>query len=157
MLSTLRMISVYGRANYSFNSKYILQATIRRDGSSAFGKNNRWGTFPSASVAWRLSEEPFIKDLHVFDDLKLRVGYGISGNSLGFDVFTATQVYGATGWFEYVTPLGETEQYHVIGPTRNANPDLKWERTGMFNGFGFLFFNSRLNGTTNYTTNGLGI
>ncbi len=148
MLSTLRMISVYGRANYSFNSKYILQATIRRDGSSAFGKNNRWGTFPSASVAWRLSEEPFIKDLHVFDDLKLRVGYGISGNSLGFDVFTATQVYGATGWFEYVTPLGETEQYHVIGPTRNANSDLKWERTGMFNvGMDFSFFNSRLNGT----------
>jgi iron complex outermembrane receptor protein len=148
MLSTLRMISVYGRANYSFNSKYILQATIRRDGSSAFGKNNRWGTFPSGSVAWRLSEEPFIKDLHVFDDLKLRVGYGISGNSLGFDVFTATQVYGATGWFEYVTPLGETEQYHVIGPTRNANPDLKWERTGMFNvGMDFSFFNSRLNGT----------
>ena len=132
MLSTLRMISLYGRANYSFNSKYMLQATIRRDGSSAFGKNNRWATFPSASMAWRLSEESFIKDLNLFDDLKLRVGYGVSGNSLGFDVFTATQVYGATGWFEHVTPSGETVLVHTLGPTRNANPDLKWERTGMF-------------------------
>ena len=151
MLSTLRMISFYGRVNYSFNSKYMLQATVRRDGSSAFGKNNRWGTFPSASMAWRLSEEQFIKDLNLFDDLKLRVGYGVSGNSLGFDVFTATQVYGATGWFEHVTPSGDTELVHTLGPTRNANPDLKWERTGMFNvGLDFSFFNNRLNGTVEY-------
>lgn len=151
MLSTLRMISLYGRANYSFNSKYMLQATIRRDGSSAFGKNNRWATFPSASMAWRLSEESFLKDLNLFDDLKLRVGYGVSGNSLGFDVFTATQVYGATGWFEHVTPSGETVLVHTLGPTRNANPDLKWERTGMFNvGLDFSFFNNRLNGTVEY-------
>ena len=86
-LETLRMISFYGRINYSFNSKYLLQATIRRDGSSAFGKNNRWGTFPSASLAWRMSEEKFIKDLNVFDDLKFRVGYGVSGNSLGFGAY----------------------------------------------------------------------
>ena len=86
--STLRMISFYGRANYSFNSKYNLQATIRRDGSSAFGKNNRWATFPSFSAAWRASEEPFIQQLGIFDDLKLRVGYGVSGNSLGFDAYT---------------------------------------------------------------------
>lgn len=151
MLSTLRMISFYGRANYSFNSKYMLQATVRRDGSSAFGKNNRWATFPSASMAWRLSEEEFIKDLDLFDDLKLRIGYGVSGNSLGFDVFTATQVYGATGWFEHVTPSGETELVHTLGPTRNANPDLKWERTGMFNvGLDFSFFHNRLNGTVEY-------
>lgn len=151
MLSTLRMISFYGRANYSFNSKYMLQATIRRDGSSAFGKNNRWATFPSASIAWRISEENFIKDLNLFDDLKLRLGYGVSGNALGFDVFTATQVYGATGWFEHVTPSGETELVHTLGPTRNANPDLKWERTGMFNvGLDFSFFNNRLNGTIEY-------
>ena len=148
MLSTLRMISFYGRINYSFNSKYLLQATARRDGSSAFGKNNRWATFPSASMAWRISEESFIKDLNIFDDLKLRVGYGVSGNSLGFDVFTATQVYGATGRFEHMTPSGETELVHTLGATRNANPDLKWERTGMLNvGLDFSFFNNRLNGT----------
>jgi len=88
-LETLRMISFYGRLNYSYNSKYMLQATVRRDGSSAFGANNRWGTFPSVSLAWRLSEEKFIKDLNVFDDLKFRVGYGVSGNSLGFGAFQA--------------------------------------------------------------------
>lgn len=151
MLSTLRMISFYGRANYSFNSKYMLQATVRRDGSSAFGKNNRWATFPSGSLAWRLSEENFIKDLNIFDDLKLRAGYGVSGNSLGFDVFTATQVYGATGWFDYISPSGESNLVHMLGPTRNANPDLKWERTGMFNiGIDFSFLNSRLSGTVEY-------
>lgn len=146
-LSTLRMISFYARANYSYASKYLLQATIRRDGSSAFGSNNRWATFPSASFAWRLSEEPFIKKLNIFDDLKLRVGYGVSGNSFGFDVFTAQQLYGATGWFTN----SEGNLVHTLGATRNANPNLKWERTGMFNiGLDFGFFNNRLNGTIEY-------
>ena len=81
-LSTLRMISFYGRINYSYKSRYLLQATVRRDGSSAFGENNRWATFPSVSAAWRITEEQFMKNQHVFDDLKLRVGYGVSGNSL---------------------------------------------------------------------------
>lgn len=150
-LSTLRMISFYGRLNYSYASKYLFQATVRRDGSSAFGNNNRWATFPSFSGAWRISEESFIKDLNIFDDLKLRVGYGVSGNSLGFDVFTATQIYGATGWYDHLTSTGESEQVHILGATRNANPDLKWERTGMFNiGLDFGFFNNRLGGTIEY-------
>ena len=150
-LSTLRMISFYGRLNYACNSKYLLQATVRRDGSSAFGKNNRWATFPSVSLAWRLSEEEFIKSLNLFDDLKLRAGYGVSGNSLGFDVFTATQIYGATGWYDHLTSTGESEQIHVLGATRNANPDLKWERTGMFNiGLDLGFFNNRLSATIEY-------
>lgn len=105
--STLRMISLYARANYSFNSKYLVQATVRRDGSSAFGKNNRWATFPSASIAWRASEESFMKDMNIFDDLKLRVGYGVSGNSLGFDAYTAQPIYGATGWFSYTDASGK--------------------------------------------------
>ncbi len=146
-LSTLRMISFFGRANYSFASKYLLQATVRRDGSSAFGKNNRWATFPSASVAWRASEEKFIKDLGVFDDLKVRVGYGESGNSLGFDVFTASSVYGATGWFTD----SNNNVIRTLGATRNANPNLKWERTSMLNvGLDFGFFNNRLTGTIEY-------
>ena len=150
-LSTLRMISFYGRINYAYAGKYLFQATVRRDGSSAFGKNNRWGTFPSVSLAWRLSEEDFIKDLHIFDDLKLRTGYGVSGNSLGFDVFTATQLYGSTGWYEYMTATGESYPIRILGATRNANPDLKWERTGMFNvGLDFGFFNNRLSGTVEY-------
>lgn len=127
-LSTLRMISFYGRINYSYKSRYLLQATVRRDGSSAFGENNRWATFPSVSAAWRITEEQFMKNQHVFDDLKLRVGYGVSGNSLGFDAFIARPLYGATGWFTYVNPDGSTSNYRMLGATRNANPDLKWEK-----------------------------
>ena len=150
-LSTLRIISFYGRANYSFADKYNIQATIRRDGSSAFGKNNRWATFPSVSGSWRLSEENFIKNLNVFDNLSLHAGYGVSGNSLGFDAFTAIQTYAATGWFPYTDANGTTTNMHTIGATNNSNPDLKWERTGMFNiGLDFGFFNERLTGTVEY-------
>ena len=147
-LSTLRMISFYGRVNYSYNSKYLLQATIRRDGSSAFGVNNRWGTFPSGSVAWRLSEEEFVKNWNVFDDLKVRVGYGVSGNSLGFDAFTAIMRYGASGWFTYTDTAGTTNDYRTLAAVSNANEDLKWERTAMWNvGLDFSVLDNRLSGT----------
>lgn len=150
-LETLRMISFYGRINYSFNSKYLLQATIRRDGSSAFGKNNRWGTFPSASLAWRMSEEKFIKDLNVFDDLKFRVGYGVSGNSLGFGAYSAIQTYSTSGWFNYTNANGTQNSYHTLAAASNANPNLKWERTAMLNiGLDFSFFGGRLGGTIEY-------
>ncbi len=150
-LSTLRMISFYGRLNYSYNSKYLFQATVRRDGSSAFGENNRWATFPSVSGSWRLSEEDFIKNMGVFDDLKFRIGYGVSGNSLGFNAFTATQTYGASGWFSYVDATGATSNYRTLAATSNANPDLKWERTGMFNvGFDFGLLKNRVTGTVEY-------
>ena len=150
-LSTLRMISFYGRINYSLDSKYLLQATVRRDGSSAFGANNRWGTFPSVSAAWRIIEEDFMKDQDIFDDLKFRIGYGVSGNSLGFDAFYSRQAYGHTGWFTYVDANGNSSNYRILGATRNSNPDLKWESTGMFNiGLDFGFFNNRLTGTIEY-------
>ena len=150
-LSTLRMISFYGRANFSFADKYNIQATIRRDGSSAFGKDNRWATFPSVSASWRLSEENFIRKLNIFDNLSLHAGYGVSGNSLGFDAFTAIKTYAASGWFPYTDADGTTTNMHTIGATNNANPDLKWERTGMFNiGLDFGFFNGRLTGTMEY-------
>ena len=146
-MSTLRMISLYGRVNYAFDSRYMLQATVRRDGSSAFGKNNRWATFPSVSAAWRLSEESFLKNTPWLDDLKLRVGYGVSGNSLGFDAFTAVQRYKADGW--YTATNGE--QYHQLVGANNANPDLKWERTSMTNvGLDFSFLKGRLGGSIEY-------
>ncbi len=149
--STLRMISFYGRLNYSYKSKYNLQATLRRDGSSAFGSNNQWATFPSVSAAWRISEEPWVKNLNVFDDLKLRAGYGVSGNSLGFDAYTARMTYGASGWFSFTDANGNTSNKHTLAATNNANPDLKWEKTGMFNiGLDFSFFGSRLSGTIEY-------
>lgn len=145
--SVLRMISFYGRVNYSYDSKYNLQATIRRDGSSAFGKNHRWATFPSISASWRISEEPFVKSLGIFNDLKLRLGYGVSGNSLGFDAYTALQTYGVSGWFTYT----DGKLYRTLAATKNANPDLKWEKTGMFNiGLDFAFLDSRLSGTVEY-------
>ncbi|ADQ15800.1 TonB-dependent receptor plug [Leadbetterella byssophila DSM 17132] len=141
-LSTLRMISFYGRANYSLDGKYLFQATVRRDGSSAFGANNRWATFPSVSFAWRISDEEFAKG--TFDDLKFRIGYGVSGNSLGFDVFTATQVYGATGWFTN----SEGNLVRTLGAVRNSNPDLRWEKTDMLNiGLDFAILKNRLSGT----------
>ncbi|MGQ1889209.1 SusC/RagA family TonB-linked outer membrane protein [Thermophagus sp. OGC60D27] len=150
-LSTLRMISFYGRLNYSYNSKYLFQATMRRDGSSAFGENNRWATFPSVSASWRLIEENFVKNWNVFDDLKFRIGYGVSGNSLGFDAFTAIQTYGASGWFSYTDANGNTSDYRTLAARSNANPDLKWERTSMFNiGMDFGFFKNRLTATLEY-------
>ncbi|WP_437920338.1 SusC/RagA family TonB-linked outer membrane protein [Sphingobacterium sp. LRF_L2] len=148
-LSTLRMISVYGRLNYSYNSKYILQATVRRDGSSAFGVNNRWATFPSVSGAWRLSEESFIHETGIFDDLKLRIGYGQSGNSLGFDAFTAQSVQGAKErFFDYVDETGLVSSLRTLGMLRNSNPDLRWETTSMINlGLDFGFLKNRLTGS----------
>ncbi|MBR5697152.1 MAG: SusC/RagA family TonB-linked outer membrane protein [Prevotella sp.] len=139
----IRNISFYGRVNYSFASRYMLQATVRRDGSSVFGKNNRWGTFPSVSAAWNITEEPFMQNQSVFDNLKLRAGYGISGNAMGFDVYSSFNTYGATGTFIYDGKL-----YRTYAATKNANPDLKWESTGMLNiGLDFAFIGGRVNGT----------
>lgn len=143
---TIRNISFYGRASYSFNSKYMIQATVRRDGSSVFGKNNQWGTFPSVSVAWNITEENFMKNQNLFDNLKFRLGYGVSGNALGFGAYTAIATYGASGFFDY-----NGKQWRTLAATKNANPDLKWETTGMFNvGLDYGLLNGRLNGTIEF-------
>lgn len=140
-IKTLRMISFYGRLNYNFDQRYILQASLRRDGSSAFGEDSRWGYFPSVSGAWRIISERFMKNQSVFDDLKLKLGWGISGNSQGFDPMISRLRYGTSGKFydagSFVTG---------IVPVQNENPDLKWEKTSMVNvGMDMAFFNSRLN------------
>jgi len=142
-VQTIRNISFYGRASYSFNSKYMLQATIRRDGSSVFGKGNQWGTFPSVSVAWNITEEEFMKNQSLFDNLKLRTGYGISGNAMGFDAFTAYYTFGSTGVRE--------NGYVNLEMTKLDNPDLKWESTSMFNvGLDFGLLKGRLSGSIEY-------
>ena len=149
---TIRNISFYGRINYSYDSRYMLQATIRRDGSSVFGKNHRWGTFPSVSVAWNIAEEQFMQN-SIFDQLKLRAGYGISGNALGFGAYTAIATYGlnSTNTFDYTSPEGTTATFSKLEATKNANPDLKWESTAMLNiGLDFAFFNSRLSGSIEF-------
>ena len=144
---TVRNISFYGRVSYSYNSRYMLQATIRRDGSSVFAKDHRWGTFPSVSAAWNVTEEPFMANQKVFDNLKLRLGYGVSGNALGFGAYSGVATYGATG----TTFVYNGNSWAILGATKLANPDLKWESTGMFNiGLDYGFLNNRINGSIEF-------
>ena len=145
-ISTLRLISLYSRLNYGLRNRYFFQLSVRRDGSSAFGRNSRWGTFPAASVAWNLAGEDFLAGKAGLNELKLRVGYGLTGNSLGFDPLIATQRYSSVGTFYYNGSF-----IKAIGPIQNPNPDLKWEATGMLNvGLDFGLLGNRLSGTVEY-------
>jgi TonB-dependent starch-binding outer membrane protein SusC len=145
-IKTLRMISGYSRLNYQFDNRYIFQATIRRDGSSAFGKNKQWGTFPAVSAGWQIANEPFMKNQKIFDNLKLRVGYGISGNSMGFDPLVTILRYGKSGYFYY-----NGKWVSSIQPTQNENPDFKWEETAMLNtGIDFSILKGRVSGSVDY-------
>lgn len=138
-----RLISFFGRAHYSYESRYMLTATLRRDGSSKFGANHKWGTFPSLSAAWGISEEVFLDEVRWINDLKLRVGYGITGNQSGLDPYKTLQLYGTSG--TYYDNGAWLTAYKI---SQNANPDLKWEETGMFNvGLDFYLFNERVSGT----------
>lgn len=150
--SVTRMISFYGRANYSYKSKYLLQAAVRRDGASTFGTNNKWATFPSASLAWRVTGEDFMDAsagwLH---DLKLRAGWGQSGNAQGFDIYTSRFFYQAGSRFTYVDENGNEHSYKSLNAARNVNDNLKWETTTMLNvGLDFAFLGGRINGTIEY-------
>lgn len=140
-----KLISFFGRANYSYDEKYVLSASLRRDGSSKFGKNHKWGLFPSVSAAWNILREPFIKQ-NLFDDLKLRAGYGVIGNQDGLNPYQTLELYAASGRYY---DNGSWYQAYQIG--QNANPDLKWEETAMFNvGVDFSMFKGRLGGTIEY-------
>ena len=138
-----KLISFFGRVHYSYLEKYMITATIRRDGSSKFGANHKWGTFPSASAAWGLSQEEFMKGISWMNDLKLRVGYGVTGNQHGLDPYKSLELYGEDG--KYYDNGAWLSAYKI---NQNANPDLKWEETSMFNiGADFSLFNGRLGGT----------
>ena len=140
-----RIASAYGRLNYNFKEKYLATFTVRRDGSSRFGENNRYGYFPSGSVAWRLSEEDFIKNLNVFSDLKLRASYGITGND-------------RIGDYAYMTTFSPTNvtldgahSYPGVVAARLPNPDLKWESTAQLDiGVDMAFMRGRVNVTADY-------
>ncbi|MEN6452961.1 MAG: TonB-dependent receptor, partial [Prolixibacteraceae bacterium] len=141
-----KLISFFGRVNYSFKERYILTLTLRDDGSSKFGKNHKWATFPSVSGAWRISEESFLKNANFIDEFKLRAGYGVSGNQEGLDPYTSLQLYGTSGRY-----YDNGKWYSAYQISQNANPDLKWEETSMFNvGLDFSLFGGRLNGTAEY-------
>ncbi|OQP49042.1 hypothetical protein A4H97_29130 [Niastella yeongjuensis] len=136
------LISDYGRLNYNYADKYLLQASLRHDGSSVFGANNRWGYFPAVSAAWRVISENFMNRQHIFDDLKLRVGYGVTGNSNGIDVITPLPLYGPFG-----IELGPNATPGT-GTIKNANPDLRWEKTAMVNaGLDFALLKNKISGT----------
>ena len=138
-----RSISDFGRLNYNYKEKYLLQASIRRDGGSVFGTNKEWGYFPSVAVGWRMNAEEFMKTQNVFSDLKLRASYGETGNALGFNPLTAKFSSGSLGQFYYNGVL--TAAY---GPTHAANPDLAWEKVSTGNiGLDFGFFKGKLTGT----------
>lgn len=142
-IQVLRLISFYGRVNYQYQNKYLLQASLRQDGSSAFGVNNRWGLFPAFSAGWLINRESFLQDVNAISELKLRAGYGVSGNSLGFDAFTSTLLYRSSGRFYYNGSF-----INAIGPFQNDNPDLKWERTATINlGLDFGLFNNVISGS----------
>jgi iron complex outermembrane receptor protein len=127
-----KLISFFSRANYSYKGKYMLTATLRYDGSSRFGENNKWGLFPSASFAWRISDESFMKGTSGWlDNLKLRAGYGVTGNQDGIGEYKSLSILGAGGATYFDAASGEWKQSY--GPTQNPNPDLKWESTSQIN------------------------
>ncbi|MGZ3871798.1 MAG: SusC/RagA family TonB-linked outer membrane protein [Mucilaginibacter sp.] len=141
-----KLISFFSRVNYDFNDKYILTASLRHEGSSKFGINNKWGNFPAASAAWRISEEDFLKGTASWlSDLKLRADYGVTGNQ-DFGNYQSLLLYGGAGYF----PFNGTV-YQVYGPSSNVNPDLGWEKAINFNvGLDFSLFNHRINGSLDY-------
>jgi TonB-dependent starch-binding outer membrane protein SusC len=123
-----RLISEFARLNYNYKDKYLLQGTIRRDGGSVFGSNNQWGYFPSVGGAWRIDKENFMQNQKVFSDLKFRASWGQTGNSSGFNAYTAQFISGSLGTFYY-----NGQQVGAYGPNQAANPDLNWEKTATTN------------------------
>ncbi len=137
------LISFLGRANYAFKDRYLLTLSVRRDGSSVFGKNHKWGNFPSASVAWRIDQEPFMTNQGLFDELKLRGGYGVTGNQQGLYPQNSLSLVGASG----VTYFGGVPITNFT-ITQNANADLRWETRKQTNvGIDFAMIDSRLRGS----------
>ena len=147
--SKVGMVSFFGRLSYNFNERYLFTGTLRADGSSKFARGNQWGYFPSASAAWRISEEAFVKDnIDFFQNLKLRVGYGTAGNN-GIDNNMYATSYGS-GHYGY---NGDDYITYKPGDTL-GNPDLKWEKTTTTNvGLDISVFNSRLNVSVDWYNN----
>lgn len=144
-----KLLSFFGRANYDYKSKYLLALTFRADGSSRFGEGNRWGYFPSAALAWRVSSESFMESTKTWlDDLKLRFGYGTAGNNnIEKDQIRQTYSGSTTTWLDnassYLTPS-----------KRMANPDLKWETTYTRNlGIDYTLFGTKLSGSFEFYLN----
>lgn len=138
------LISDFARVNYNYKNKYLLQGSIRRDGSNVFGINETWGYYPSVGAAWNIDQENFMKNQSVVRSLKLRGSYGIAGNSLGFAPLTTKLIYGQVGQFYY----NGSPREGAYGAIQNENKDLRWERTATTNlGVDFGLFGGRLGGS----------
>lgn len=140
-----KLIAFFGRLNYDFDQKYYLSASLRREGSSKFGYANKWGYFPAASVAWRATQENFLKDIPWLNELKVRADYGETGNQ-DFGNYLSLDTYGGYGYYLY-----NGNNYQVWGPSQNTNYDLRWEKAANFNaGLDFELFGSKVSGSLNY-------
>ena len=136
------LAAVFGRVNYNYAEKYLVSASLRREGSSRFGANNKWGLFPAVSLGWRLTGEDFMEDKTWVNDLKLRAGFGVTGNNLGSDLKSVAMLSnGGTFWYngQYV---------YTYGVSQNVNPDLRWEKKYEYNlGLDYAFLDNRLYGS----------
>ena len=139
------LIAFFGRINYTFANKYFAQAVIRREGSSRFGANNKWGNFPAASVGWDLSQEEFIQNVSAINSLKIRLGYGVTGNQ-GIPNYQSIVTLGTGG----VYPQNGV-YYQTYGPGRNPNPNLRWEEKSEINlGVDFGLFANKITGSLDF-------
>ena len=144
------MLSYYGRVNYSFDGKYLLTATVRRDASSRFSKNTRWGTFPSVALGWTLTEEPWLKDNKIVSNLKLRASYGVTGQQEGIGNYNYLPVYTSSVTGAEALING---QYITTYRPESYVENLKWETTTSWNfGLDFGFLNGRLGGAIDFYT-----
>jgi TonB-linked SusC/RagA family outer membrane protein len=146
-----QLVSFMGRFNYIYDSKYIATVNLRTDASSKLGKNNKWGFFPSASLAWDVKEEDFLKDNRTFSNLKIRAGYGLTGNQDAIESYNSLSLYGPSD----DNKLGSINGRPSVPPVikRNANPDLRWETKQTFDaGVDLGFWNNRLTATIDFYT-----
>lgn len=140
------LASFLGRVNYTYDNRYVVTLNARTDASSKFGRNHKWGFFPSASLAWNVTEEAFMKQFRSVDNLKLRVGYGLAGNQGGIDSYTTMALVRPNG----VAPVGNAPLV-TYESMKNVNPDLKWEVKHTFNaGFDLSMYGNRLLLSVNY-------
>lgn len=140
-----RYIAFFGRVMYNYDEKYLASVSLRRDGSTKFGKDNKWGWFPAVSLGWRLNRENWLKDAEWLDELKLRAGYGVTGNQ-DFSNYKSLLLMEPDGYFYY-----NGEWVNAYAPSSNANPDLGWEKKTEYNaGLDFAFFDNRLGGSIDY-------
>ncbi|MCE7063885.1 SusC/RagA family TonB-linked outer membrane protein [Dyadobacter sp. CY326] len=143
--NTSKLIAFFGRVNYDFDQKYYLSASLRREGSSKFGYDNKWGFFPAASLAWRVTQENFAKNISWLNELKVRADYGETGNQ-DFDSYKSLDTYGGYGYYPF-----NGNSYQVWGPNQNTNYNLRWEKAANFNaGVDFELFSSKVSGSVNY-------